>query len=371
MVVGLASSTAGLPALLRRILWAVSRASLAFKGAACVVGTVVLVSAAACDSGEDAVDAPGSVAFVTENGPGSRILVVNTDGSDRRLLIPPRAPYDHVQAIAWSPDGQSIAYTGGFQGWNNDKAYDDLYVVDARGARSRRLTASPEDDWDPAWSPDGTRIAFDRQDDGYNWIYVANADGSGVRRLTANFNWHPDWTPDGRISFIGDGGIWLINANGSGKRLIAQAPIEITGREASVMAWSPDGARVAFSTGSALWVMRSDGTARTKLYGDPDRQTGYPVWSPDGRQIAFTQGDGDLEIFVVNADGTGLRNVTDNERVQDEEPSWSPDGRALAFTSIRDGRSDIYVMTVAGEGRRNVSGTPGNDRSPSWSPSPT
>ena len=244
-------------------------------------------------------------------------------------------------------------------------------MVDASDGRRRRLTVSSEDDWHPAWSPDGTRIAFDRQDDGYNWIYVANADGSGVRRLTANFNWHPDWTPDGRISFIGDGGIWLINANGSGERLLAQAPIEITGREASVMSWSPDGAQVAFSTGSALWVMSSDGTARTKLHGDPDRQTGFPVWSPDGRQIAFTQGDGDLEIFVVNADGSGLRNVTDNERVQDEEPSWSPDGRALAFTSTRDGHSDIYVMTTAGEGRRNVSGTPGNDWSPSWSPSPT
>ena len=112
-------------------------------------------------------------------------------------------------------------------------------AVRARRARRRQCRAP--------WSPDGTRIAFDRQDDGYNWIYVANADGSGVRRLTANFNWHPDWTPDGRISFIGDGGIWLINANGSGKRLLAQAPIEITGREASVMSWSPDGAQVALS----------------------------------------------------------------------------------------------------------------------------
>ena len=57
--------------------------------------------------------------------------------------------------------------------------------------------------------PDGRRLSFDRQDDGYNWIYVIDADGTGLRRLTENFNYDPVWTPDGRISY------WTPEASGS------------------------------------------------------------------------------------------------------------------------------------------------------------
>ena len=169
---------------------------------------------------------------------------------------------------------------------------------------------------------------------------MINADGTGLRRLTKNFNWHPVWTPDGRISYINARGIWVMDANGENKRLLARADVWIGGYAGETpMAWSPDGELIAYTTGTALWVMRADGTAHRKIFGDPNRNTGSPVWSPDGSRIVWDQGDGDLEIYVANRDGTGVRNVTSNERVTDQAPTWASDGRSIAFLRTCGNRS--------------------------------
>ena len=118
------------------------------------------------------------------------------------------------------------------------------------------------------------------------------------------------------------------------------------------VAWSPDGTSIAFTSGTALWLMRADGSGRRKVHGDPNRQTRSPAWSPDGTKIAWEHGDGDLEIYVANRDGTGVRNLTDNEVVQDSLPTWTPDGRSLVFRrtcwSWRSSRSAHLVVNADG-----------------------
>jgi TolB protein len=345
------------------ILRLVSRASLALKRAASAVATVVFVATVGCSAGEHSVDFPGRIAFVSARGDNTRILVVETDGRVRPTVVHPPAGHESVAEIAWSPDGRRIVYSGG------GARGADLFLTSPGNAQRRRVTGTVTDDLyddlNPSWSPDGRKIVFDRYDDGYNWVYVIDADGSGLRRLTENFNYHPEWTPDGRISYVDrKGRIWVMNADGSGKRLLVRRPtIRITGYESHVMSWAPDGTQLAFTTGSAVWVVHADGTGRREL-------SEFPIWSPDGQRIAFVRGDPDTEIFVANADGTGAHNLTDN-RVGDFEPTWSPDGGALAFVSSSEGETDIYVMTASGDGERNVSNTPGEDSSPTWSPSPT
>ncbi len=137
--------------------------------------------------------------------------------------------------------------------------------------RPRRLTDTHEDDWNPSWSPDGEQVAFDRNDDGRNWVYVVNPNGTGLRRLTGVNNWNPVWTSDGRISYINDRGIWVVNPDGTDRHLLARAKVDLS-TIGTPFAWSPDGGAIAFTTDTALWVMRADGTRRHKIFGDPNRE---------------------------------------------------------------------------------------------------
>jgi TolB protein len=301
------------------------------------------------------------------------IFTISSDGSGLRELTRQRTPHDQVSALVASPDGRWLAYSGGLFGFNGDRAYDDLFVVSSSGGRPRRITHNYDDDWDPTWSADGKLLAFDRQADGYNWVFVARADGSRVKRLTPNFRWNPTWSPDGRIAYnTRAGDIWTMDADGKHKRLLAVARIFIGGYEGErPVAWSPDGRLIAYSTGAALWVMQADGSHRRKLYSAQGRQTHQdPVWSPDSRSIAFTQGDGhDSEIFVVGAAGGEAKNLTDNND-QDDSPSWSPNSAAIAYVCGDARGSDICVINSDGSGRRKLTDSPHwAESSPAWLPS--
>ena len=162
----------------------------------------------------------------------------------------------------------------------------EIYVMNADGTAQTRLTNDAADDQNPAWSPDGSKIAFqsDRYGSGYR-IYVMNADGTAQTRLTGvGYDENP--------------------------------------------AWSPDGSKIAFHTrggGSAeIHVMNADGTGQTRLTNNWPIQDFAPSWSPGGSKIAFVSDrDGDDEIYVMNADGTGQTNLT-NDPAIDHSPAWSP-----------------------------------------------
>lgn len=332
------------------------------SGRSRLLAAVVLVAgcgAAGCAGSNDEVTASGTIAFVGEKG--SAAFVIQADGSGRRRLTRQRSPYEHVEDVAWSPNGRKIAYS----------AYDGLLVMNADGTGQRRLTRT-SDDWRAVWSPHGRKIAFDRQGDGNNWIYVINADGTELRQLTGNLNWGPSWSPDGRrIAYIGsDEGVHTINVDGSADRRVTRTAYSLSLLHGIPVApsWSPDGRQIALLDGGALSVMNADGTGLRVIPTVPGKPAMDIAWSPDGTQIAFTQGDGDWEIFVVNVDGTGLRNLTDNSRVQDLSPSWSPDGRAIAFTRGRGrgGREmpEVYLVNADGTGERRLT----SGSSAVWSP---
>src|SRR5206468_7283730 len=161
----------------------------------------------------------------------------------------------------------------------------EIYAMNADASGVTRLTTSPGEDADPAWSPGGTKLAFTSDRAGNEDVYVMDPDGTGVRRLTDSpgADADPAWSPDGkRIAFTsdrdGDQEVYVMNADGTGEADLTNSP--------------------------AITVSAAPG-ART--FGNDSA----PAWSPDGRRIAFTSDrDLNIEIYAMNADGTGQVDLT-------------------------------------------------------------
>jgi Tol biopolymer transport system component len=232
------------------------------------------------------------------------------------------------------------------------------------------LTDNPADDRDPAWSPDGSRIAFTSTREGNENIFVMNADGSDLVRLTDHeaVDEDPAWSPDGtRIAFTshrdGRTKVYIMNADGSDLVL----PADESGSEPT---WSPDGSKIAFVAGAGggddIFSMNVDGTERVNLTqtGGNDR---HPAWSPDGTRIAFSsEREGYKNIFVMNADGSDQsRRTTDDEA--DEHVAWSPDSTYLVYTSEReDDNPELFIIHANGTDRVRLTVYAQGDGHPSW-----
>jgi Tol biopolymer transport system component len=259
-----------------------------------------------------------------------------------------------------------------------------VYVVNADGTQPRTLTNRPlAFDASPAWSPDGTRIAFESTIEGKRSIWVMQADGQGLRRLTdggtqpaPGSDASPTWSPDGsRIAFMSDrdanAELYVINADGQGLRRLTEDPATD-----GFPAWSPDGARLAFVSDRdgelGIWAANADGTGPARLVPGPTAP-GRPAWSPDGRQIAFAsdRNGADLDIWVAptTAPAAAPTRVISSP-AQDGEPAWSPDGSRLAFASDRDGAPQVYVASRDGTNPVKLTNRP-RSFAPAWAPDGT
>lgn len=241
----------------------------------------------------------------------------------------------------------------------------DIFLVNMDGTNVVNLTDAQGDDTQPAWSPDGSRLAYTclRQPDGSirspSRICVRNADGTGFAVLSNTLaeDYGPAWSRDGsQIAFATSGSgfqtLSIMNADGTGR-----FPILITG--AANPDWSPVGSSLVFDIVNSIWTYNRLTQTSLRLTNAPGDSR--PRYSPDGSKIVFhSNRDGQPEIYVMNADGTAQTRLTNNP-ARDISPAWSPDGTKILFTSSRDDvhQHALYVMNADGSNQTRV--TAGSD----------
>jgi WD40-like Beta Propeller Repeat len=274
--------------------------------------------------------------------------------------------------------------TVGFPGLNGRIAFDrggDIRVMNADGSHvvdvSNNSSQSGRSDAQPRWSPDGSRIVFQRFTlDGHSQIFTINADGTSVTSISGGGfdDYDPSWSPDGsKIAFsrydpdTGHNDIWTMNANGTDKtRLTANSDGNGNGNyDDQQPAWAPDTPKIAFTRccpgdHTQIYTMTTSGGTLTDI-SSPTANDTDPNWSPNGALLAFASSGG---IWTMTPTGANRVNVTHGH--PGDGPSWSPDGSKIAFDVDVSGTSHIDTMTAAGASITDI----GVGDHPDWGSAP-
>jgi Tol biopolymer transport system component len=221
--------------------------------------------------------------------------------------LPRSVPHQLTSAPGWeaqpalSPDGSLIAYA------SDEAGQPDIWLVDAHGGSTLRLTDGSAAARSPAWFPSGEAVAFVSDREGRTGIWKVSRLGGIATRLEADAE-DPAISPDGtRIAFARSGP--------SGEMRIFVAPLS-----------NVEDARMLTSDGAGLWNHR------------------YPGWSPDGRTLCYS---GQRDLWAVSATGGPARKLTSDDEV-DTECAWSPSGRYVYFSSYREGTMAVWRVPASG-----------------------
>lgn len=286
---------------------------------------------------------------------------------------------------------QGVARNGEIIFMSNRTGSYELYTVSADGTDLRQLTDTGFDHWDPVYSPDGTHIAFTQYTADHRAnleLYVMAADGTGARRVTDTTaagsaqNFQPAWSPDGtRLTFVsnrdGNNDVYVINANGTGETNVSRHPASDVDP-----VWTPDGKRILFAsqrpgfTRTPIYGVNPDGSGLTE-FGVNSRELGYGLsWSPDGSTLSFTCNWNDRQGLCLVKPALRTIRLAKGSAFRDVAPDWSPDARFLIVTNLGDSESDtfsyedsdIFTINLSTGERVQLTNSPRADINPDWRP---
>jgi Tol biopolymer transport system component len=336
-----------------------------------------LVRAAPPIAASSASSAGGSVLFVVETAAAHEVREIGADGGGERVI---RALPSSFGYAGWSPTRTAIAFTNG---------RDELFVMRISDGRTTLVAPSiaPLLGSSVAWSPDGQQLAYIAGSKGLQ-IFIVNADGTGRRRIAGGHTWtisgsrggsafgsSPDsrgviyidyhalaWSPDKRnLVYLrrvrydsrhpaASARLYLLSADGRRGRKLARLRPFVP----RTLAWAPDSAKVAVGGYRDSGVMTVSTRGKTKKYVTQCCVGVYDLaWSRDGKKIIlFSDGSAGPDGAIVNPDGSQLRIL----HINGHEPAWSPDSQRIAFT---DGSDVLHIINANGTGLRTLTDAPG------------
>jgi TolB protein len=273
-----------------------------------------------------------------------------------------------------------IVFTRNFPERPDAPEASHLYAINARGGRAGPLVASAAtDECCAAWSPDGSRLAFDRFGTNLPFtVVVSHPDGGNAHEIAVGLG--PVWSPGGReIAYAsspspGPTRIYLVRPNGTNKRRLSSLRIV----DAESPAWSPDGSRLAFnaertySSPHFIDVVGEDRRTEHRL-ATVGASTSRPAWSPNGRLIAFsTENDRYTKLLVASSDGNTTRTLFTRSTPSlnsIDAIGWARNGKTIAFAAANglgtNSPFSVYVVGSSGQGFKRVRRQAFD---PNWSP---
>ena len=292
-----------------------------------------------------------------------RVLVVALAALAAAATLPAAA------GAAWTGTNGKLAISSPRSGFPADS---DLYTMNADGTTQTRITSLDQDEVNPNWSPDGTKLVFERTAGMRADVYSSNADGSNSVQLTTSTrsDIRPAWSANGtQIVFASDRDstegmfdIFVMNANGTGQLNITNTPAI----NEDYPAWSPNGSLIAFSRDGDIYTMTPAGGSLARLTTAVTDEI-EPDWSSSGGQIVYRAGiSTDDEIWKMNANGTSQVNLTNNGSLVDEAPVWSPAGDKIAFVRDAFRNAEIYTMNADGTSPTRITNNAVMDAAPAW-----